>query len=73
MKVSAEQLGNEIDVLQWGDENVTKTDDILMFQVLEQLEFAVGSFRENGSAEGLHDLLDRDSLAGKLILCGAVI
>lgn len=72
MKVSAEQLGDEVDVLERGNEDVAKTDDILMFQVLEQLEFAVGSFREDGRAEGFHNLLDCDGLPGKLILGGAV-
>jgi hypothetical protein len=72
VKISAEQLSNKVDVLERGNEDVAKTDDILVFQVLEQLEFAVGSFGEDGCAERFHDLLDRDGLPGKLILRGAV-
>lgn len=39
-----------------------------MPQVLEQLQLAVGALRQDRSAEGLHDLLDRHGLAGELVL-----
>lgn len=42
---------------------------ILVAQMLQKLELAVGSFRENWGAERLHDLLDCDRLAGQLIFC----
>jgi len=44
---------------------------ILMSEVLQQLQLPVCPLRQNWSAEGLHDLFDRDRLAGELILCGA--
>lgn len=42
-----------------------------MSQVLEQLELTVCSLGENGSAEGLHNLLDGNILVGKLVTGGA--
>lgn len=42
---------------------------ILMAQMLQKLELAIGSFRENWSAERLHDLFDCHSLTSKLIFC----
>jgi len=44
------------------------TTYILVPQVLEQLQFSVGSFRKNRCAERLHDLLDRHGLVGELVL-----
>ena len=44
---------------------------ILVSQVFQQLQLAVCSFGENGSAEGLHYLFHRDRLGSKLILCRA--
>ena len=41
---------------------------VLVSQVLKQLQLAVSALREDWSAEWLHDLLDRDGLAGELIL-----
>lgn len=41
--------------------------DILVFQVLEQLQFSVGALGENWSAEGLHDLLDGHILVRELV------
>jgi len=43
-----------------------------MAKVLEQLQLAVGTLRENRSAERFHDLLDRDRLASQLIARRAV-
>lgn len=44
---------------------------VLMSQVLEQLQLTVCSLGENGSAEGLHNLLDGNILVGKLVTGGA--
>jgi hypothetical protein len=41
---------------------------ILVPEMLEELQFAVGALRQDRSAEGLHDLLDSHGLAGELIL-----
>lgn len=41
---------------------------VLVSQVLEQLQLAVGALRKDRSAEWLHDLLDRHGLAGELVL-----
>jgi hypothetical protein len=38
-----------------------------MSEVLQELEFSIGSFGEDGGRERLHDLLDRDRLACQLI------
>ncbi len=43
-----------------------------MTQVLEELQFSVCALRQDGSAEGFHNLLDSHSLAGELVLCGAM-
>lgn len=45
---------------------------IFVSQVLEELEFSVGALRQNGSAEGLHNLLDGDILVRELIARRAV-
>ena len=42
---------------------------VLVFDVLEELELSVGALAEDGGAEGLHDLLDRDRRACELVLC----
>jgi hypothetical protein len=38
-----------------------------MFQMLQQLQFSVCSLGQDRRAEGLHDLLDGYTLAGKLV------
>lgn len=40
---------------------------ILVSEMLEQLQLSVGTLGEDRGAEGLHDLLDRDGLAGQLV------
>jgi len=69
VKIGAQKLGDEVDVLERGDEDVAKTDDILMPQVLQQLQFTVGTLGQDRCAERLHDLLDSNGLVCELILC----
>lgn len=47
---------------------VGKATNILVSEVLEELELAVCSLRQDRSAERLHDLLDGDGLTSELIL-----
>lgn len=42
-----------------------------MAEVLQQLQLSVGAFGQDRSAEGLHDLLNGDWLAGQLVAGGA--
>jgi len=44
---------------------------ILMSQVLQELQFAVGTLGQDRCAERLHDLLDSDGLVCELVLCRA--
>jgi hypothetical protein len=48
------------------------TAHIFMPQVLEEFEFAVCAFRQNRGAEGFHNLLHSDGLAGQLVSRGAL-
>ena len=43
-----------------------------MGDVLEQLQFSVGTLAENWCGEWFHDFLDCNGRAGKLVLCRAV-
>lgn len=43
MQVGAEQLGHKVDVLERADEYVREGDDVLMLDMLEQLELAIGA------------------------------
>lgn len=45
---------------------------VLMANVLEKLQLSICTFRQDGCAEGLHDLLDRYGLSSKLIPGGTV-
>jgi hypothetical protein len=45
--------------------------NILMAKMLEKLQFTVCTLGKDWSTEGLHNLLDGDSLSGELVLCGA--
>ena len=45
--------------------------DVLMLNMLEKLELAVCTLAEYVNAKGLHDLLDRDRGASRLVLGGA--
>lgn len=44
---------------------------ILVTKVLEEFQLSICPLRKYWRAEGLHDFLDGDSLAGQLILGGA--
>lgn len=43
---------------------------VLMLDVFQQLEFAIGAFAEDGCAKGFHDLLYRHGGLCELVLCG---
>jgi hypothetical protein len=68
VEVSAEELGDKVDVLEGRDEDVGKGDDVLVAQVLEKLELTVRPLGEDWGGERLHDLLDRHRGARKLVL-----
>jgi hypothetical protein len=55
-------VSTEIDIAGLGVAN------ILVLQVLEKLQFSVCALRQDGGAEGLHDLLDGHGLVGELVL-----
>lgn len=55
--------------VSWGGDGGT---NILVLEMLEQLQFSVGPLCQDGSAEGLHYLLDGDILAGELVSCRTV-
>jgi hypothetical protein len=42
-----------------------------VLEVLQKLQFSVGSFGEDWGAEGLHDLLDGNVLVRQLVAGGA--
>ena len=42
-----------------------------MAEMLQKLQLSVCSLRQDWGTERLHDLLDRNRLAGELVLCGA--
>lgn len=50
VEIGSEKLCNEVNVFKGRDENVGERDDVFVLNVLEELQFAVSSFRENGRA-----------------------
>ncbi len=58
VQIGTEKFGNEVNVFERRDEDIAEADDVLVTDVLEQFELTVGTLGENGSGEGLHDLLD---------------
>ena len=42
-----------------------------MAEMLEQLQLAIGTLRQDRSTEGLHNFLDSHGLAGQLVSRGA--
>ena len=71
VQVRPQQLGDEVDIFEGRDKDVAERDDILVPEVLEQFQLTVGPLGQDGGAEGLHDLLDRDARTGQLVLCRA--
>lgn len=67
MKISSEKFRDEVDILKGRDEDVAKTDDVFVTEMLEQLQLSVGSLGKDRSAERLHNFLDGHSLPGKLV------
>ena len=55
--------------MDWPSEKKFSNTDILMSQVLQELQLAVGTLGQNRCAERLHDLLDSNGLACELVLC----
>jgi hypothetical protein len=55
----------------WGDRRVRDSSHVLVLDVLEQFQLAVRALGEDRCAERFHDLLDRGSRAGELVLCRA--
>ena len=54
---------------EWSSEKKFSSTHILMSQVLQELQLAVGTLGQDRCAERLHDLLDSDGLVCELILC----
>mgnify|MGYP001570293870 FL=1 len=50
MEVGSQELRDKVDVLERGDEDVRERDNVLVLDVLEELEFAVGALCEDGRA-----------------------
>ena len=63
VEIRSQQFGDEINIFKWGNKNIGESDDVLVLDVLEELEFSIGALGENRSGEGLHDLLDGDRCA----------
>lgn len=70
VQVSPQELGDEVDVLEGRNEDIAEGDDVLVPEVLEQFQLTVGPLGQDGGAEGLHDLLDGNILAGELVSGG---
>lgn len=47
MQIRTEELSDEIDVLEGGDKDVGEGDDVLVLDVLEKFELAVGALGED--------------------------
>jgi hypothetical protein len=45
----------------------TENTHVLMPKMLEQFHLSIGALGQDGGAEGLHYLLDRDRLTGQLV------
>lgn len=68
MKICAQKLSDKVNVFERRDKDVAQADDVFMANVLEKLEFSVGSLGENGGGKGLHDLFDGDRSACELVV-----
>lgn len=69
MQVCTEEFRDKVDIFEGRDEDIRERDDILMSDMLEQLEFSIGSLCQDWSREWLHDLLHRYTLSCELIFC----
>lgn len=58
----------ETSQMHWPSGKKFSNTHILMPQMLQKLQLAVGALGQDRCAERLHDLLDSDSLVGELIL-----
>jgi len=58
VEICPQQFGDEINIFKGRNKNIRESDDILVLDVLEELEFSIGALGENRSREWLHDLLD---------------
>lgn len=67
VEICAEELGDEVDVLQRRDEDIAQRNNILVPEMLQELKLAVGSLCQDGRAEGLHNFLHRDILVRELV------
>jgi len=63
MEIRSQQFGDEIDIFKGRNKNIGESDDVLVLDVLEELEFSIGALGENRSREWLHNLLDGDGCA----------
>lgn len=52
MKVRAEELGDEVDVLEGADEDVGQRDDVLVLDVLEELELSIRALGQHRCTYG---------------------
>lgn len=55
--------------MHWSSGKKFSDTHILMPQMLQKLQLAVGALGKDRCAERLHDLLDSDSLVCELVLC----
>ena len=47
MEVRSEKLGDKVDILEGRNEDVGEGDDVFVLNVLEELEFAIGTLGED--------------------------
>lgn len=50
MQVGTEELGDKVDVLERGNEDVGERDDVFVLDVLQELELSVSALGEDGCA-----------------------
>ena len=69
MKMSLRLMTCGTSQMHWSSEKKFSNTHILMPQMLQELQLAVGAFGKDRCAERLHDLLDSNSLVCELVLC----
>jgi len=72
VEIRSQQFGNEINIFKRRDKHIGQSDDVLVLDVLEELQFSISALGQDRSREGLHDLLDGDGRSHELIFCRAV-